>query len=99
MWEFVVNDPGEEYFITGRMICPRCRGHLKVIGQELLKGVLSEEERSRFNASELSDRLYLRCDDCGFTFSLLFHLSQEYRDALNGMVSTILDRFQNEEDK
>jgi|Deesub1362B_J571_1020462.scaffolds.fasta_scaffold00372_9 hypothetical protein len=29
MWEFIINDPSEEYLIVRKMLCSKCRGGIK----------------------------------------------------------------------
>jgi len=80
--EFLVDDIGEEYYIARKLLCPKCRGKLKVVMQEYIVDILNEEERKNIGASERTDRLHIECQNCGFEFVIDFHLSSKYREKL-----------------
>jgi uncharacterized protein YggL (DUF469 family) len=84
--EFLVDDVGEEYHIVRKMLCPKCRGKLKVNTQELMLGVLSDEKRNRIGASEKTDRLHIECQNCGFEFPVYFHLSSKYQETIDKLI-------------
>jgi len=92
MYEFIVNDPSEEHFIVRKMLCSKCRGRLNVVMQELLEGTLSEEECEKLEASTKTDRLHVKCRNCDFMFSILFHLSYRYQKALNKLFEEFMGR-------
>ena len=71
--EFLVQDVDEEYFILSRILCPRCRGRLKMKMQSLHHNMLKPEEREKLGASHMTDGLLCKCIECGYEIKLFFH--------------------------
>ena len=89
--EFIVDDIGEEYQIIRKMLCPRCRGRLEVVMQVLMVDPLSKEERGKIQVSPRCDRLHVECQNCGFTFPVIFHRSLKYKKMSDEMRDKFLD--------
>jgi len=89
VYEFLVKDVSEEYFIVGRILCPRCKGKFKVQKQSLLLNALSVDEQKRIGASKLTDELLCRCLDCGHEEVIWFHLSKDYEKRLHDVAKSL----------
>jgi len=88
--EFLVNDVSEECFIVSKVCCPQCKSpKLKIKLQELLELRELPETLRSVGASGMADRLTLECMECGFRFTLLFHLHQSYVSKLSSIAERL----------
>jgi len=89
--EFLVKDVPEEYFIIDRMCCPKCRApKLERVRQELLQLKDIPQVLKHEGASGKADKLILKCKECGFQFTILFHLHRLYVERLRSYTEKIL---------
>jgi hypothetical protein len=65
------------------------RGKLEVIMQELVINSLDEKERERIGASEKSDILHVRCQNCGHEFKLTFYLSLHLKRVTKRLIENL----------
>ena len=73
------------------MCCPKCKApELKVVLQELL--ILTEIPSTLKNsgASDMTDRLTLKCKKCGSEFTLIFYLHKSYTEKLSTVAEELM---------